>query len=91
MRIKLTPLNIATAFLVVLAFISWQFHAVMVTGRNLVRWGGTVALIYMVLALMVFFLDMTFRYFFTKVKTLWVIELSFIALTAVLYLLAINK
>jgi len=91
MKLKLTPLNLATALLIVLAFISWRFHAVVVTGKNLAHWGGTVALIYLVLAVMVFFLDMVFRYFFTQTKILWLVELSFVVLTTVLYLLALTK
>lgn len=91
MKLRLTPLNIATAFLVVLAFISWQFDAVLVKGSKFLHWSGTIAIVYLVFALALFWLDLIFRNFFPQTRRLWVIETSFIALTVILYLLAVNK
>lgn len=91
MKLKLTPLNIATAFFLVLAFISWHFNTALVAGSKTLHWGGTIAIIYLVFAVTIFFLDMIFRNFFPQTKNLWIVEISFIVLTAVFYLLALNK
>ncbi|GAB2687414.1 hypothetical protein GCM10027037_07090 [Mucilaginibacter koreensis] len=91
MKLKLTPLNFATAFFVVMAFVSWYTKASLVAGSKTLQWGGTIAIVYIVLAVAAFFLDATFRYFFTETKRLWIVELSFIVFTAVLYLLAAHK
>lgn len=91
MKLKVTPLNFATAFFVVLAFISWYYHASLVAGSKTLQWGGTIAIVYLVIAVAVFFLDTTFRHFFPETKRLWIVELCFIVFTAVLYLLAIHK
>ncbi|WP_345951713.1 MULTISPECIES: hypothetical protein [unclassified Mucilaginibacter] len=86
MKLRLTPLNFATAFLIVLAAITWFFKPVSVTGSEFKQWTGTIALIYLLFGMILWFLDMIFRNFFLNTKTLWMVELSFIILTVVIYL-----
>lgn len=87
MKLRISPLNFATAFFIVLAFITWFYKPVSVTGNELKHWTGTLALIFLLFAVMSSFLDMTFRHFFLQIKTVWMVELSFIIFTAVIYLL----
>lgn len=87
MKTRITPLNFATAFFVVLAIITWVFKPVAVTGPDYVHWTGTIAAIFIFFAFVLFFLDMVFRNFFYHSKTLWMVELSFIVLTVIIYLI----
>jgi hypothetical protein len=87
MKLRLTPLNFATAFFIVLAFITWLYKPVSVTGSNLKQWTGTIALVFFFFGIVASFLDLIFRNFFPQTKTLWLIEMSFLLLTAVIYLL----
>jgi hypothetical protein len=87
MKLRLTPLNFATAFFFVLAAITWLYKPVSITGNQFRQWTGTIALVYLLFGLVVWFLDMIFRNFFANTKTLWLIEVSFIVLTAVIYLI----
>lgn len=87
MKLRLTPLNFATAFLIVLAFITWFYKPVSVTGTELKQWTGTIAIIFLTFAVFSFFLDMLFRNYFLQIKMLWMVEIAFIILTAVIYLI----
>jgi hypothetical protein len=87
MKLRLTPLNFATAFLIVLAFVTWFYKPVSVTGNELKQWTGTIAIIFLTFAVFSFFLDMLFRNYFLQTKMLWMVEIAFIILTAVIYLL----
>lgn len=87
MKFKVTPLNFAALFLVVLAIITWIYKPIAITGRELSNWTGTVAIIFLFFAVSILLLDGILRNFFPRQKTLWVIELSFLALTTVIYLL----
>jgi hypothetical protein len=87
MKLRLTPLNFATAFFFVLALVTWLFKPVSITGNEFKQWTGTIALVYLLFGLVVWFLDMIFRNFFSNTKTLWLIEISFLVLTAVIYLI----
>jgi len=87
MKFRITPLNIATALLIVLAFVTWFFKPVSVTGNELKQWTGTIGIIFIVFAIFSFFLDMLFRNYFLQNKMLWLVEIAFIILTAVIYLL----
>lgn len=87
MQFKITPLNFATAFFIVLAVITWLYHPVSITGHDLVRWSGAIAALFLFFAFVVAFLDLIFRNFFQRLKMLWMIELSFIAFTAIIFLL----
>lgn len=87
MKLRLTPLNFATAFLIVLAFVTWFYKPVSVTGNELTQWTGTIAIIFLTFAVFSFFLDMLFRNYFLQTKMLWMVEIAFIILTAVIYLI----
>lgn len=87
MKFRITPLNFATAFFIVLAFITWIYHPVSITGPELVRWNGAIAALFFFFAFVSAFLDLIFRNFFLRLKVLWAIEMSFIALTIIIFLL----
>ncbi|MCC8410173.1 hypothetical protein LJ707_14630 [Mucilaginibacter sp. UR6-1] len=86
MKFRITPLNIASAFLIVLAGYIWIYGA-SITGSQYENWSGTIVWIFLLFAFVVAFLDITFRNFFKETRTLWTIELSFIALVIILLLL----
>lgn len=87
MKLRISPLNFATAFFIVLAFITWLYKPVAITGVQFTQWTGTISLIFLLFALVISFLDLMFRNYFLQNKMLWMVELSFIAFTAVIYLL----
>lgn len=87
MKLKITPLNFATAFLLILAVYVWIYGATAVTGTTFTRMGGVISLIFLLFAFVVSFIDIMFRNFFPDTKKLWLIELSFITLVAVIFLL----
>ena len=86
MKIKITPLNFATAFFLFAAFYVWVKGA-SVAGAQYKHLGTAIGWISLLFAVVVSFLDLTFRNFFPQSKNLWLVELSFITLTAVLFLL----
>lgn len=86
MKFKITPLNIATAFLLVLS--GYVFiNGAKVMGSIYGHWTGTIATVFLFFAVVVFYLDVMLRNFFPQTKKLWIIELSFIVLTIVILLL----
>ena len=86
MRIKITPLNFATAFFIILAV--WVFiKGADVTGMGFTHMGTAIGLVFLLVAFVVSFMDIIFRNFFQETKKLWVIELSFITLALVIFLL----
>ncbi|WP_295771796.1 hypothetical protein [uncultured Mucilaginibacter sp.] len=87
MKIRITPLNFATAFFLVLALITWLFKPASIIDKQPQQLTGAIALVFLVYAVGSAFLDMIFRNFFKDLKALWLIEGSFIALTVVIYLL----
>jgi len=86
MKFRITPLNIATALLLVLAGYIFIYGA-KVVGHPYEHWTGTITAIFAFFAVVVFYLDIMLRNFFPETKKLWIVELSFITLTAVLLLL----
>lgn len=86
MKIRLTPLNIATAIFLVLAVYTWIYGAD-ITGPKAVNLGMAIGWVFLLFALVVAFMDLILRNFFKQTKTLWLVELSFITLTAVIFLL----
>ena len=86
MKIKLTPLNFATAFFIFMAVYVWLYGAG-ITGVQYESWRTTIILIFLLFAFVIAFLDITFRNFFKDTKTLWLVELSFITLVTVIFLL----
>ena len=83
---RITPLNFGTAFFLVLAVYIWLYGA-KITGSKYEHWSDTIAIIFLLFAFVVSFLDIMLRNFFPKTKTLWIVELSFITLTTIIFLL----
>ncbi|MDT3405637.1 hypothetical protein [Mucilaginibacter terrae] len=87
MKIRITPLNFATAFFLVLALVTWLFKPASIINKQPQQLSGAIALIFLVYAVGSAFLDLIFRNLFKELKTLWLVEGSFIVFTAVIYLL----
>jgi hypothetical protein len=86
MKFRITPLNIATAFLLVLS--AYVFiYGIKIPNSPFQHWKGVISLMFLFFALVVFYLDIMLRNFFPQTKKLWLVELSFIALTTVILLL----
>jgi hypothetical protein len=86
MKIKITPLNFATAFFLILAVLVFT-KSVRIAGVAFANMSVAISLIFLLFAFVVSFLDIIFRNFFSDTKKLWVIELSFITLALVIFLL----
>ena len=86
MKFRISPLNFGTAFFLVLAVYIW-FNGAKITGTKYEHWSGTITIIFLLFAFVVSFLDIMLRNFFPKTKTLWIVELSFITLTTIIFLL----
>lgn len=86
MKIKLTPLNFATAFFLILSVYIW-INGAAITGMKFTHLGGAISLIFLLFAFVVSFMDIMFRNFFPDLKKLWLIELSFITLATIIFLL----
>ncbi|GAA4318967.1 hypothetical protein GCM10023149_17360 [Mucilaginibacter gynuensis] len=86
MKFRLTPLNFATAFLMVMAVYVW-LNGAKIAGQQYTHWTGTITWIFLLFAFVVAFLDIMFRNFFKVTKVLWLVELSFITLVVVIFLL----
>ena len=86
MKLRVTPLNFATAFFLVIAVYSW-INGVQVSGYHFKHMGGTIGWIFLLFAVVVSFMDILFRNFFPETKKVWIVELSFITLAAILFLL----
>lgn len=86
MKIKITPLNIATAFFIFMA-VYIGIYGIKISNSKTINFKGTICAVFLLFALVVFVIDMMLRNFFPETKKLWIIELSFIVLTAVIYFL----
>jgi len=86
MKIKITPLNFATAFFLFLFVYIWIYGAA-VTGSKYPHLSGAISLIFLLFAFVVSFMDIMFRNFFPETKKLWLIELSFITLATIIFLI----
>lgn len=86
MKLKITPLNIATAFLLVAAGYIF-IYGIKISNSKTINFSGTVGAIFILFAIVVFVIDMMLRNLFRDVKKLWIIELCFVTLTVVIYLL----
>lgn len=86
MKLRITPLNLVTAAFIVLAADIW-INGAKITGSQYEHFGNAISWIFLLFAVAVSFLDLIFRNFFPENKRLWLIELSFIILTAVIFLL----
>jgi len=86
MKLRITPLNIASAALLVLAVYTFIKGAT-VMGSKTIHLGTATGLIFLLFAFVVSFMDVMLRNFFPETKKLWLIEISFITLAAVIFLL----
>jgi hypothetical protein len=86
MKIRITPLNFASAFFLFAAIYSWIF-GVSVSGVHLHVITASIGWIFLLFAIVVSFMDIMLRNFFPDIKKLWLIELSFLTLVLVLFFL----
>ncbi|MDN3580308.1 hypothetical protein [Mucilaginibacter flavus] len=86
MKLRITPLNFATTFFLVVAVYIW-INGATIIGHPLEHFSGTISWIFVLFAFVVFFLDLIFRNFFAELKKLWIIELCFIALVTIIFFL----
>lgn len=88
MKFRITPLNFAMAFLLAFATYIW-INGARITGAQYeqLNLGGTLTWVFFLFAFVVFVLDLMLRNFFTETKKLWIVELSFITLVAIFFLL----
>jgi hypothetical protein len=87
MKLRLTPLNFATAFFLVVAVYSWVYGVKLVSGAHFKGMGAAIGWIFILFAVVVSFMDLIFRNFFPETKKIWIVELSFITLAAIIFLL----
>lgn len=83
---RLTPLNIVSALCLVTAIYIFIYGAGMV-GMRVHYLGSAVGWIFLLFAFVVSFLDIMLRNFFPQTKKIWIVELSFITLTLIIFLL----
>jgi hypothetical protein len=86
MKPRITPLNFASAFFLFLAVYSW-IYGVKVSGAEFKHLNSPIGWIFLLFAVVVSFMDIMFRNFFHQLKKIWIIELSFITLAAIIFLL----
>lgn len=85
-NMRLTPLNIVSA-LFLLTSIYIFIYGAGVVGMKVHYLGSAVGWIFLLFAFVVSFLDIMLRNFFTQTKKIWIVELSFITLTFIIFLL----
>ena len=86
MKFRITPLNFSSAFFLVVAVYSW-IYGVKISGAQFPHMGATIGWIFLLFAVVVSFMDIMFRNFFAETKKLWIVELSFITLAAIIFLI----
>jgi hypothetical protein len=86
MKFRLTPLNFFSAFFLLAAVYVWIKGAAIV-GMQVQQLGGTIGWIFLLFAFVVSFLDIMLRNFFPETRKIWIVELSFITLTIIIFLL----
>jgi len=86
MKFRITPLNFVSSFFLIVAVYSW-IYGVQVSGHQFKHMGGAIGWIFLLFAVVVSFMDILFRNFFPETKKVWIVELSFITLAAIIYLL----
>ncbi len=86
LKLRITPLNFATAFFLMVAVYSF-IYGIKISGYAFNHMGATIGWIFLLFAVVVSFLDLMLRNFFRQLKNLWIVELSFITLTAIIFLL----
>jgi hypothetical protein len=83
---RLTPLNVVSALFLVTAIYVFIYGAGIV-GMQVHYLGSAIGWIFLLFAFVVSFLDLMLRNFFPQLKKLWIVELSFITLTVIIFLL----
>jgi hypothetical protein len=87
MKLRITPLNFASAFFLIIAVYSWVYGVQVISGAHFKGMGATIGWIFLLFAVVVSFMDLMFRNFFPENKKLWIVELSFITLAAIIFLI----
>ncbi|MDB4905020.1 MAG: hypothetical protein JWQ63_4301 [Mucilaginibacter sp.] len=86
MKFRITPLNFASAFFLIIAVYSWVY-GIKISGVQLQHMDAAIGWIFLLFAVVVSFMDILFRNFFPETKKIWIVELSFITLAAIIFLL----
>jgi hypothetical protein len=86
MKLRITPLNFASAFFLFVAVYSW-IYGIKISGVQFQHLNGTIGWIFLLFAVVVSFMDIMFRNFFAEIKKIWIVEVSFITLAAIIFLL----
>jgi hypothetical protein len=86
MKFRITPLNFASAFFLFIAVYSWVY-GLKISGHEFKNMRGPIGWIFLLFAVVVSFMDIMFRNFFAETKKIWIVELSFITLAAIIFLL----
>jgi hypothetical protein len=86
MKFRITPLNFASAALLLLAMYTF-INGVTVAGSKTIHLGTAMALVFLLFAFVSVFMDMILRNFFPEAKKIWIVELSFITLVAIIFLI----
>ncbi|MFA6082994.1 hypothetical protein [Mucilaginibacter sp.] len=85
-KFRISPLNFASAALFILAGYIF-LNGAKITGSPYEHWSGTISLIFVLFGVVVSLLDIIFRNFFAQTKKLWIVELSFITLVVIIFLI----
>lgn len=85
-KLRITPLNFVSALFLVIAVYSW-IYGVKISGYQFKHMGATIGWIFLLFTIVVSFMDVMFRNFFPETKKIWIVELSFITLAAIIFLL----
>ena len=80
MKLKVSPLNIATSFLLVSAIYLYLF-------KDAEGWRVLGIIPLLVLAVLAFISDVFFKTYIRDIKRIWIVELAFIIFAAVLMIL----
>jgi hypothetical protein len=86
MKFRITPLNFASAFFLFIAAYSW-IYGIKISGVQFKHMGATIGWIFLLFAFVVSFMDIMFRNFLLETKKIWIVELSFITLAAIIFFL----
>jgi len=86
MKLRITPLNFVTALFLFIAVYSWVY-GIKVSGYQFKNMGAIIGWIFLLFAMVISLMDILFRNYFPQNKKLWIVELSFITLAAIIFLL----
>lgn len=83
-KLRITPLNIIAAFALAFFVVSF-FQAEPIRGH--VDFSGFYKIIFGGMVVVAFITDMIFRFIFKDLKRIWFVEIAFISLTVILFLI----